>query len=164
MAVLITGIGNLLLSDEGVGVRAVEALEARYRFPDGVDLLDGGTSGMELLEAMASRKLLIVIDAVRSDYPPGSVFVLEDEEVPAFFSQRVSPHQLGLADVLMALKLTDEFPQRLVLVGIEPESLAPGMSLSDCASKALELAVEQVISLLQQAGITPVLREESDAG
>lgn len=159
MNTLILGVGNLLLSDEGVGVRAIEALEQRFVFPPGVTLQDGGTSGMELLEVMASRALIIVVDAVKSDSAPGSLFMLEDDDVPAFFSQRLSPHQLGLADVLMALRLTDEFPQRLVLLGIEPESLAPGMALTPTVARAMEGAIAQVVRLLAARGITLLPKE-----
>lgn len=153
MNTLLLGVGNLLLSDEGVGVRAIEALEQRFIFPKGVVLQDGGTSGMELLEVMASRELVIVVDAVRSNSQPGSLFILEDDDVPAFFSERLSPHQLGLADVLMALRLTDEFPKQLILLGIEPASLAPGMALTPIVSQAMEAAIEQVIRLLNNYGI-----------
>lgn len=84
MNTLVLGIGNLLLSDEAVGVRIVERLEQDYRFPEGVELMDGGTAGMELMEYMASRDHLIVADAVLSDAAPGSVITLHDDEVPAF--------------------------------------------------------------------------------
>lgn len=159
MNTLLLGVGNLLLSDEGVGVRAIEALEQRFIFPPEVTLQDGGTSGMELLEVMANRELIIVVDAVRSDSTPGSLFILKDDEVPAFFSQRLSPHQLGLADVLMALRLTDEFPQRLILLGIEPKSLAPGMALTPTVARAMEDAIVQVARLLADRGIVVQPRE-----
>lgn len=159
MNTLLLGVGNLLLSDEGVGVRAIEALEQRFLFPDGVVLQDGGTSGMELLEVMASRDLIVVVDAVQSDSEAGSLFILEDNDVPAYFTQRLSPHQLGLADVLMALQMTDEFPRRLVLLGIEPASLAPGMVLSPVVVRAMEAAIAQVIRILNNHGITVSPRE-----
>ncbi|HAI49184.1 MAG TPA: hydrogenase 2 maturation endopeptidase, partial [Enterobacteriaceae bacterium] len=71
MRTLVLGIGNLLLSDEGIGVRAIQTLEAHYQIPPEVELFDGGTSGMELMEAMADRDLLIVVDAVRSNHEAG---------------------------------------------------------------------------------------------
>lgn len=159
MNTLLLGVGNLLLRDEGVGVRTLEALEQRFLFPDGVVLQDGGTSGMELLEVMASRDLIVVVDAVQSDSEAGSLFILEDNDVPAYFTQRLSPHQLGLADVLMALQMTDEFPRKLVLLGIEPASLAPGMVLSPVVVRAMEAAIAQVIRILNNHGITVSPRE-----
>lgn len=160
MKTLILGIGNLLLSDEGVGVRAIEALESRWRFPPHITLMDGGTAGMELMEAIASCQLLIVVDAVRADYPPGCVFVLEDDEVPALFTARLSPHQLGLSDVLMALKLTGEYPEKLFLVGITPESLEPGMTLTTTGHRAMECALKQVMAILERLEIIDEPLEE----
>ncbi len=153
MNTLLLGVGNLLLSDEGVGVRTIEALEQRFRFPDEVVLQDGGTSGMELMEVMANRDLLVVVDAVQSESAPGSLFILEDNDVPAYFTERLSPHQLGLADVLMALHMTDEFPRKLILLGIEPASLAPGMCLSPVVACAMEAAMAKVIHILDNHGI-----------
>lgn len=164
MNTLLLGVGNLLLSDEGVGVRTIEALEQRFSFPDGVVLQDGGTSGMELLEVMASRDLIVVIDAVQSDSEAGSLFILEDNDVPAYFTERLSPHQLGLADVLMALQMTDEFPRKLVLLGIEPASLAPGMVLSPVVARAMEAAITQVIRILNNHGIQVTALEDNHAG
>lgn len=123
MKTLVLGIGNLLLSDEAVGVRIIETLERQYAFSPEIDIVDGGTAGMELLETMAKREHMIVADAVLTDCAPGTVTVLRDNGVPALFTRKISPHQLGLADVLMALQLTDEFPRRLMLVGVEPQSL-----------------------------------------
>lgn len=152
MNTLILGIGNLLLSDEAVGVRIVERLERDFRFPEGVELMDGGTAGMELMEYMASRDHLIVADAVLSDSAPGSVITLCDDEVPAFFSRKISPHQLGLCDVLSALHLTDEFPQRLTLVGVVPESLEPHIGLTSAIEAAIPVAMDRIVQLLRNDG------------
>ncbi|MCB5302435.1 HyaD/HybD family hydrogenase maturation endopeptidase [Yersinia bercovieri] len=161
MGILVLGIGNLLLSDEAVGVRLVEALELRFTIPAGVEVLDGGTAGLELMEAMANREHLIVADAVLTGQPPGSVAVLRDKEIPAMFSRKVSPHQLGLCDVLMALQLTDEFPRQLTLVGVVPESLAPGIGLTSTVTQAMEPALEQILAALRASGVTLNRREES---
>ncbi|WP_213992141.1 HyaD/HybD family hydrogenase maturation endopeptidase [Sodalis sp. dw_96] len=164
MRILVLGIGNLLLSDEAVGVRIVEALERRFTFTPAIDILDGGTSGMELLEAMSGRDHLIVADAVLAGQTPGEVVVLRDDDVPAFLTQKLSPHQLGLADALMALRLLDEFPRRLTLVGVEPQSLTMRIGLTDGVERAMEPALGQVISALEQSGITVTAREVNNAG
>lgn len=163
MRILVLGIGNLLLGDEAVGVRIVEALEQRYRLPAHVEVLDGGTSGMELMEMMADRDHLIVADAVLTGAAPGSVAVLYDEEIPALFTRKVSPHQLGLSDVLMALRLTDEFPRRLTLVGVVPASLEPGIGLSTVVSQAIEPALAQVLLALQESGVVAEPKEVANA-
>ncbi|MBB1199430.1 HyaD/HybD family hydrogenase maturation endopeptidase [Enterobacteriaceae bacterium 89] len=153
MRILVLGIGNLLLSDEGVGVRIVEALEQRYLLPPHVEVLDGGTSGMELLDVMANRDHLIVADAVLTGDKPGSVVVLHDDQIPALFSQKVSPHQLGLADVLMALRLTGEFPRRLTLVGVVPQSLEPGIGLTSTVRQTIEPALKHIVTALRNSGV-----------
>ncbi len=163
MRILVLGIGNILLSDEGVGVSVVEALERGYVLPSWAETLDGGTSGMELMEVMAGREHLIVVDAVRTGAPPGTVVLLRDSQVPALFTQKISPHQLGLCDVLMALRLTNEFPHRLTLVGVEPESLAPGIGLSPTVALAVAPALEQVLALLAADGAIVVPRILPDA-
>ncbi len=96
MRILVLGVGNILLTDEAIGVRIVEALEQRYILPDYVEILDGGTAGMELLGDMANRDHLIIADAIVSKKSaPGTMMILRDEEVPALFTNKISPHQLG---------------------------------------------------------------------
>ncbi|QTF07768.1 HyaD/HybD family hydrogenase maturation endopeptidase [Brenneria izadpanahii] len=163
MNILVLGIGNLLLSDEAVGVRIIEALEQRYRFSPQIDIVDGGTSGMELMEAMASRDHLIVADAVLTGQAPGTVAVLRDNEVPALFTRKISPHQLGLSDVLMALQLTDEFPRRLTLVGVVPESLEVRIGLTETVRQAIAPALRQIVAALRQSGIAVSEREQCEA-
>jgi hydrogenase maturation protease len=162
MSILVLGIGNLLLGDEAIGVRIVEALEQRYLLPSHVEVLDGGTSGMDLLDVMANRDHLIVADAVLSGDEPGSVVVLRDDEIPAMFTRKVSPHQLGLADVLMALRLTGEFPTRLTLVGVVPQTLEPGIALSPVVRQAIEPALQQIMAALHSEGVSMILAEVTD--
>ncbi|XWJ93222.1 HyaD/HybD family hydrogenase maturation endopeptidase [Phytobacter ursingii] len=160
MRILVLGVGNILLSDEGIGVRVIEALEQRYVMPEGVEVLDGGTAGMELLEAMANRTHLIIVDAIVSrKSEPGELLILRDEEVPVLFNNKISPHQLGLSDVLSALRFTGEFPDKITLVGVIPQSLEPNIGLTPTVEASLELALQAVLAALQESGITPALRE-----
>ncbi|KFN19559.1 HyaD/HybD family hydrogenase maturation endopeptidase [Aeromonas bestiarum] len=162
MNTLILGVGNLLLSDEAVGVRLVEALGREYRFAPGIELLDGGTAGMELLDAMASRDHIILADAVRSGNPPGTVVTLQGEEIPTLFGRKISPHQLGLADVLSALHMTGESPKRLTLIGVEPESLEPRIGLTPVVVAAMGEAKDRILTLLASVGApaTPLSEQE----
>lgn len=162
MSILVLGIGNLLLGDEAIGVRIVEALEQRYLLPPHVEVLDGGTSGMDLMDVMANRDHLIVADAVLTGDEPGRVVVLRDDEIPAMFTRKVSPHQLGLADVLMALRLTDEFPARLTLVGVVPQTLEPGIALSPVVRQAIEPALQQIMAALHTEGVSLIPAEVAD--
>lgn len=165
MSILVLGVGNILLTDEAIGVRVVEALEQRYVLPEHVEVLDGGTAGMELLGAMANRDHLIIADAVVSrKSEPGSVICLRDEQVPTLFCNKISPHQLGLSDVLSALRFTGEFPKKLTLIGVIPASLEPHIGMTPIVEASLETALEAVLDALRESGVTPKLREAIHAG
>jgi hydrogenase maturation protease len=150
--VLVLGLGNILLQDEGVGVAVIERLQRRYRVPAEVELLDGGTSGMSLLEDMQNREHVIVVDAVRTGKPPGTEVVLTGEEVPAFLCNKVSPHQLALSDVLANLALMNESPHQVTVIGMEPLSLETHLGLSDMVASRLQALTERVIEHIAAAG------------
>jgi hydrogenase maturation protease len=154
--ILILGIGNVLLTDEGIGVRALKELERRFTFPDNVELLDGGTAGIELLRHIRLRDYLIIIDAMKCDQEPGTVFRVEGADVPAAFRTRISPHQLGLSDLLAAAMLTDELPKNLVLFGVEPESIDIGLDLTDTVEASVEKLVSAVADELRSIGCSLV--------
>jgi hydrogenase maturation protease len=150
--VLVLGIGSVLMMDDSVGVRAVEELEKGFRFPAGVELLDGGTSGIELLSYIEDRDHLIIIDALKSGQLPGTVVRVEGEDVPARFMTRISPHQLGLSDVLAAAMISGRLPRNLVLFGVEPKIVEFGLGLSDEVRAALDKLVRVVGEELRQIG------------
>ena len=156
MDILVLGIGNVLLTDEGVGVRALNELERRYTFPENVELLDGGTAGIELLRHIRNRDYLIIIDAMKFDQEPGTVSRVEGQDVPAAFRTRISPHQLGLSDLLAAAMLTDELPKNLVLFGVEPESLNIGLDLTDTVEASLEKLTGAILEELRSIGCSIV--------
>ena len=161
MNVLILGVGNLLLRDESIGVHIVNQLENEYQFPDGIDLIDGGTAGMELLEFIANREHVIIVDAVLTGAKPGSVINLKDDEVPALFHNKVSPHQLGISDLLGALKLTEESPKNIFLVGIVPNDITPGLEMSDTVKSQIGLMKTQIIGYLASIGVPVKSKQES---
>ena len=158
MDILVLGIGNVLLTDEGIGVRALNELERRYTFPENVELLDGGTAGIELLRHIRNRDYLIIIDAMKFNQEPGTVTRVEGNDVPAAFRTRISPHQLGLSDLLAAAMLTDELPPNLVLFGVEPENLDIGLDLTDTVEASVEKLTGAIIDELRTIGcsIVPV--------
>ncbi|TKI06481.1 HyaD/HybD family hydrogenase maturation endopeptidase [Martelella alba] len=161
MKIRVLGIGNLLMSDEAAGVRIVERLRRYHAFSPAVDLLDGGTSGMELLEDISGCDHLIVADAILTGHAPGTLTVLCDEAVPVLFARKISPHQLGLSDVLMALRLMEEFPRRLTLVGVEPETLIPGIGMSAAVRRAVAPATEVIVKALRLDGIGVSARRDT---
>jgi hydrogenase maturation protease len=156
MNVLVLGVGNILLHDEGLGVRVIEELERRYTFAPEVELLDGGTCGLELLDNLKGRDLLIIVDAMKNGGPPGSVYRLADREVPAHFNTRITPHQLGISDLLATLGLMDSLPGRLVLLGVEPGDLSTGLGLSPAVEQGLALVVNRVAAELAEWGLEPL--------
>ena len=156
MDILVLGIGNVLLTDEGVGVRTLKELERRFSFPANVELLDGGTAGIELLRHIRNRDCLIIIDAMKSGQVPGTIVRVAGEDVPAAFRTRISPHQLGLSDLLAAAMLTDELPKNLVLFGVEPESIDIGLDLTETVEANLGKLIEAVADELRAAGCSLV--------
>ena len=155
MNALILGIGNILLHDEGVGVRAIEELEQRFSFPAGVELVDGGTCGLELRDTICGRDLLLIIDAMKHGGPPGTVYRLDDHQVPAHFHSRISPHQLGISDLLATISLTGSLPPRMILLGVEPADLSTGLGLSPEVAGGLEKVVRAVVEELAGQGMRP---------
>jgi hydrogenase maturation protease len=153
MRIIVLGVGNILLTDEGVGVRAIEELGRRYLLPPEVTLLDGGTSAMEMLDDLAHADLLIIADCVRSGRAPGSLIRLADDEVPALLRLKLSPHQIGLSDVLATLTLSGESPKRIVVHGVEPASLATAMQLTPVVERRLPELVAALADELRSAGV-----------
>lgn len=153
--VLVLGLGNILLSDEGVGVRVIEQLQRNWELPDNIEVLDGGTAGMELLDHLANRDHLIVVDAIKAGHPPGTVMRLSGSAVPTFFAVKISPHQVALADVLAALRLTDEAPHTVTVIGVEPLSLATGLAMTAVVVARIGSLVDFVVAELEALGCAP---------
>jgi hydrogenase maturation protease len=151
---LILGVGNLLMSDEGVGVHIIQRLVADYQLPEQVQVLDGGTLGMDLLYYLEGVENLLLIDAVEARQEPGTLVRLEGDEVPAFLSIKISPHQLGVPDMLAAAKLKDVYPQRIVLWGVQPERLEIGLDLSPKVESQMDTILENILEQLRAWGHT----------
>jgi hydrogenase maturation protease len=146
MKTVVLGIGNLIMQDEGVGVRVVEALERDHTMPDGVTLIDGGTSAMEMLDELSDLDHLIVVDAINAGKPPGTLLRIEGEDVPVFFRTRLSPHQIGLPDVMASLEFLGAQPKRMVILGVQPQTMELGMELTPVVAARVPELVEQVLA------------------
>jgi len=160
MRILVLGIGNVLLSDEGVGPFVVERLRTEYRLPETVTVIDGGTSGMDLLDDVAGADAVIIVDCARLDAGPGTVEEIVGEGVPAFFQTRISPHQIGLSDLLAACALMDVTPQDMALVAIAPENMELGLELTETGQRAAQTALETLVARLAAWGAAPVPESE----
>jgi hydrogenase maturation protease len=151
--VLILGIGNLLWADEGFGVRAVEAFNDAYVAPVGVQLLDGGTQGLNLLSAVVGSGSVIVFDAIDFGLEPGVLKVLRGREVPAWAGTKMSLHQSSFQELLAIADLQGRFPSRLTLIGVQPERLSDfGGSLSAGVRAQVSAAVELAVAELAAWG------------
>jgi len=150
--VLVLGMGNLILEDEGLGIRALELLQQRYVIPPGVELLDGGTTGMGLLDDMSRRDHVVVLDACQTGDPPGTLIRLAGDDVPVYFGMRISPHQLGLSDVLATLVLSGEEPAEVTVLGLVPQSLDLCLELSGLITEKLDSLVDAAVAELGLLG------------
>jgi hydrogenase maturation protease len=158
---LVLGLGNLLCTDDGLGAAAVELLLRLYEPPPDALVLDGGTLGLSLLPHMEDAEEAILVDAVRDDAPPGSFVRLESDEVAPAMARRLSPHQIGVADLLSGLELLGRLPRRLVVHGLVPASIELGLERSPAVQANLPELVERVVDEARGWGYEFRLRSRS---
>ena len=153
--VLILGIGNLLWADEGFGVRAVEELHRAYEFADNVRVMDGGTQGIYLVQYIREADILIVFDAVDYGLPPATMKLVEGEEVPKFLgAKKISLHQTGFQEVLAMAEMMGDFPEHLLLIGVQPVELEDyGGSLRPAVRAQIGPAIEAALAFLAPRGV-----------
>ncbi len=145
--VVVLGIGNLLCSDDGAGVVALRDLRSDPRLPPQVELIDGGTLGLELMHVIAGATHLLVLDAADADRPPGTVFCLDSSALSAVAGGG-TVHQLGVADLMSALRLLDEAPKHLAIVAVQPANLRVGTALSPEVQTAMAALLDNAIQQL----------------
>jgi len=143
--ILVLGIGNVLLGDEGVGVRVIEQMRALY-LPDHVELVDGGTAGADLLDVLAERHKVIVIDAVQADCEPGTVLRFSAEELVQPDGVGMSLHELGLGQALTMTRMLGCAPKDVMIFGIQPKDIVSGVDLSDEVTASVPKVVELVLA------------------
>ena len=160
---LILGLGNVLCGDDGLGVRAVHLVARGYRPSEGVSILDGGTLGLSLLPHLEDAEQAILVDAIRADAPPGSPVRLEGEEVAPAVAARLSPHQVGVADLLGGARLLGRLPKHLVLLGLVPRMLELQFGCSPEVEARLPELAAWVVSEAARLGhpLKPVALDEA---
>lgn len=163
--ILVLGIGNILWADEGFGVRAVEAFHKAYEVPDNVTILDGGTQGLYLVQFVNEHDRLIVFDAIDYGLEPGTMKVVEDDEVPKFTgAKKMSLHQTGFQEVLSAADLMGHYPERLTLIGCQPLDLEDwGGPLTQPVKAVIPAAVETAVGILREWGVAVTRRPQGAA-
>ena len=154
--VLVLGIGNLVMSDDGVGVKVVQRLQRRYRFPGQVEVMDGGTRGLDLLPKLEGVERLIIIDAVETGQKPGTCVRLAGDELPIALETKLSPHQMGLKDLLAVSQLMGHSPRQMVLLGVQPGSIEMDTELTPEVEASLELLESKVLNEMKSWGIDAV--------
>lgn len=148
--ITVLGVGNILMQDEGFGVRVVEQLLAQYSFPENVQILDGGTLGMELLRFLVGTDKLILVDAVNGGAPPGSCYQFNHDEVKAYFKDKVSMHELGIQDVLAVLEVLEKPAKEIKILGVQPLTVDIGLELTPLVAGVVESTVEKLLLVLQE--------------
>jgi hydrogenase maturation protease len=143
-ALLVLGLGNVLLGDDGAGPAAIARLRDGYEAPAGTSVLDGGTLGLALLPYLEDARRVILVDAVAADEPPGTLVRLEGAEVGPAIATRLSPHQVGVADLLDGARWRGREPGQLILLGVVPASIDLGVGLSTPVRRSLPRLVDLV--------------------
>ena len=161
--VVVLGIGNVLWADEGFGVRAAEVFAATYDAP-GAEVVDGGTQGVYLLPLVQSARVLVLFDAIDYGLAPGTLKVIEDRDVPAFMgAKKLSLHQTGFQEVLATAALLGWEPERVVLIGVQPQEIEDyGGSLRPLVAAAIAPACRLAAEELVRHGI-PVTERSATA-
>ena len=162
--VLVLGIGNILWADEGFGVRAVEAFHRRFRTPETVTVLDGGTQGLYLVQHVTEADRLVVFDAIDYGLSPGTLKLIEGDEVPKFTgAKKMSLHQTGFQEVLSAADLLGKYPREVALIGCQPLDLEDwGGPLTAPVGARIEPALALAREVLRRWGVEIFERAPGD--
>lgn len=142
--VLILGVGNILLKDEGVGVHAAKRM-MNMPFPENVEVIDGGTAGLDLLLFIKGRKKIVVVDCVRGGGKPGTIYRLVPEDLEKEESKILSLHQVDFLETLNMLSMTSKVKPDVIIIGIEPKNHSSwSMDLSPSIKRKIPVIIELV--------------------
>jgi hydrogenase maturation protease len=152
----VLGLGNVLLGDDALGPTVAHRLAAGWSFPEGVEVLDLGTPGLDLIPYVTGVDVVVLVDTVKAAAPPGSLRVYGREDIlrhPP--GPRLSPHDPGVKEALLTAALMGEAPREVRLVGVVPERVDTGIGLSPALRAALPVVEAAVVAELQRLGLTP---------
>ena len=152
-SIVVLGVGNILLTDEGLGVHVVKELKENYNFTPEISLIDGGTMGMELLTYMRGMKRILLIDAINGGEAPGTVYEFPHRELEQYFTEHISVHEVGMQDILRIRAIQENPLEDAIVIGVEPESLEIGFEPSAAVQQALPEVKARVLSVLRGWGI-----------
>ncbi len=148
--IVILGLGNTLLQDEGVGVFVANTLVETYNFTPKIEIIDGGTFGLDLLPYIENKEKVLIVDAVNFGKQPGYVEVLKNDEIMVQINTKMSVHHLGLSDIISATKLRDTEPEEMVMVGIQPKSLKTSIELTSEIKNKIDDIIKTILAQLSK--------------
>ena len=152
--VMVLGVGCILYSDEGFGVRVVEKMEALYEFSDNVLLVDGGVLGINLLGVISKPDHLIVVDAIRNKGKPGDLYRLAGDQIPQRIRAKNSLHQVDFLEALTLCQALDKVP-KTVIIGVEPEDIdTQSLELTPTIQTKIDPVIEMVLAELDRLGVS----------
>ncbi len=151
--IVVLGLGNMLMADDGIGLAALARLQDEWFIPPGVDFVDGGTWGMNLLPVIETTDRLLVLDAIDTGSVPGTLAELRDGEVPRFLAQKLSPHQIDLREVLALAEMRGTLPRELVALGLQPARIEMSTELSPEVAVHLGAMVDAAARQLTTWGV-----------
>ena len=152
--VVVLGLGNILTEDEGIGVHAANHLQEHYHFKPEIEIVDGGTSGLDLLPFFGPEKSILIIDAVNFEMEPGTVGKLEDDAILAQLDPKISLHHLGLSDLISVAELLDKKAKRMTLLGIQPKSMENlDLEMTPTIKGVFDKVIENALHILKEWGI-----------
>ncbi len=161
--IAVLGLGNILLTDEGVGVHAVNAIGKRCAFSPPLEIVDGGTMGLDLLPLFQEKDKILIIDAVDFGKDAGLIGIIDGEAVPSVLKTKLSVHHIGLSDVLFAAKLMRTTPLDVCLIGIQPKSLDVGLDMTDEIRVKLDDLIGLAIQKLKEWNVECVLQSPQES-
>ena len=152
--VMILGVGNILFTDEGFGVRVIEEMNRRYDFEDKVLIVDGGVLGVNLLGVISKPNHLIVVDAIRNKGKPGDIHRLEGDAIPERIRAKNSLHQIDFLEALTLCQALDHVPET-VIIGVEPEDIDTlSIELTPTTQAQVDVVIGLVLAELDRLGVS----------
>jgi len=160
--ITVLGVGNVLLTDEGIGIHMVQRLRQGYIFPQNVELVDGGTLGLNLLPLITDTDRLLVLDAVTNGGKPGDTYVFTTQDFPCELRAKDSLHESNLSEVLALSEYLTRLPET-VIVGMEPLDMSSfGVELTLPVKQNLEVMERLVLEQLAKWGVKPEIRPKEE--
>ena len=158
---LVVGVGNSIMTDDGIGIAALERLRQEWELDPAVELVDGGLWPLSLMPEVEESSGLLLLDAINAGRPAGTVIELERDEIPRFLEAKLSPHQVGVRDLLALCALRGSLPVRTAALGIQPAVIELGTALSPIAERSLDMLLERVARRLAEWGYSAFERREA---